>query len=205
MSTATKAKTDRRARRIATLRDLIEKTNHDGERSNAARALARLLDGQAKTDGGESGWNLYNRWYGDKYHLTTGKTLTEIAKMIRADIKLARDLAKKTPAVPGDVAIIDPIGDAPAEIKFGVRTQYYSGGGSIEIIVRNIPDLWGFTTVTDDWGHKRAMPTAALKTLAKELKAVSNAYNHDGSNAQIDYFDKRFYGGVSTEDGLSLG
>lgn len=203
MSTTTKA--DRRERRIATLRAIIErKTTGDGERSNAARALARLLNGQAKTDGGESGWNLYNRWYGDKYHLTTGKTLTEIAKMIRADLALARKLAKTTPAVPGDIAVIDPIGDAPDQITFSVRTSYYSGGGSIEITVKNIPDLWGFTTVTDDWGHERAMPTDALRALAKELKAVSNAYNHDGSEPQIDYFDRRFYGGVSTEDGLSI-
>lgn len=201
--------TAKRAGRIEYLRTLIADGSgaHDGERETARRMLARLLAKQKEETAGaafrrEFG-GAYARWYGDKYDRTHGLTLTEIATLIREDIKLAQKIGRKL-AVPGEVAVVDPIGTAPKEIKYSVRTQYYSGGGSIKIFVRNIPQEWGWVTETDQWGYEREVPTPALKALAKELKAISNAYNYDGSDITTDYFDKRFYGFVMSEGGLSL-
>jgi hypothetical protein len=145
-----------------------------------------------------------NRWYGDKYANTRGLSLTEVAKLIRAEVKVARKVAKMT-ATPGAVKIADPIGDAPAEIKVSVRTAYYSCSGSIQVTLRNIPEGWGWTEEPDPWGgspHRVASP--ALKAFARAVKDVMNSYNYDGSDVMTDYFDKRFYGGVSNEDGLIL-
>lgn len=198
----TKAKQDR----IATLNDLIARASTpDGERESARRFLARLLAKKNRTSPAAAYATMYDRRsYGTKYDEHVARlTLTEIAKLIRADIKTERRYGKAE-AVSGGMALINPIADAPAEITFGVRTSYYSGGGSIDIIIRNIPREWGFQVVERN-GHEQDMPTPALNALAKALRDISNAYNYDGSDPMSDYFDKRFYGGVFGDRGRVLG
>lgn len=170
------------------------------ERAAAARMLARfrkLLADQAST--ASSGWT-DNRWYGEKYADTRYLRLTEVAKLIRAEIKVARKLAKLT-ANPGAVAVADPIGDAPAQIKVSVRTRH---GNAIDVKLSNFPDGWAWTEEADDSytdRRPRRVSTPELVALGKAIKEIMNSYNYDGSDIITDYFDKRFYGGVFADVG----
>ncbi len=136
-------------------------------------------------------------WYGAKNDHTGTQRTTDIAKLIREEIKLARKLAKdgggSTPA------LIDPIGDAPASMKFSVRSERFSGGSAIDIIVKGVPQEWGWMRQKDEWGRERWVHTPAMRALFDELKKVMAAYNHDGSDITTDYFDVRFYGSVETD------
>lgn len=192
------------AKKIQLLTTLIDhpRTGEE-ERDAARRMLQRLLD-KAKTSGEKiaPGW-IDHRTYGAKYETVRNLwNIADIAKLMRADIKLSRKIGLKA-AEPGALAIADPIADAPASIKFAVRTQKYSGGGAIDIIIRNIPEDWGYAE-EEDRGRTRKLATPALKALAAELRTIHRAYNYNGSDITTDYFDVNYYGGVSDERGLCL-
>lgn len=140
--------------------------------------------------------------YGDKYAATASLSTTEVAKLIRQDIKVARKVGVTGEAT-ATVALRNPIADAPAEIKFGVRTEYFAGGSSIVIKINNIPEQWGYEERVVH-GHPAMMPTTALQELADDLAAVMAAYNYDGSDTRADYWHVRFYAQVLTDDGTIL-
>jgi len=185
--------------RIALLERLADPqraSTPEHERAAAERMLKRYRDLLAEQgEQGTGGYALPDRWYGHRYNDTKGLRLTEIAKLIRAEVKLAKKLAK-LPAAPGAVKLADVIGDTPAEIKIGVRTQYFSGGGSIDVNLSGIPQEWGWEMREDRYGYVVEMPTEALKALAEALKGIMNSYNYDGSDSMTDYYDVRFYGHV---------
>lgn len=192
------------AKKIQLLKTLIDhpRTGEE-ERDAARRMLQRILD-KAKEDGEKitPAW-VDHRSYGAKYQQVRGMRLTDIAKLMRADIKLARKVALNT-AEPGALATVDPIANAPADIKYSVTTQMYSGGGSIDITIKNIPADWGYTYEDRGFGELRKVATPALRALAAELAAIHRAYNYNGSDITTDYFDVNYYGGVSDERGLRL-
>lgn len=193
MMTATKT-----AKKILLLQALIDHPRTgDEEREAGRRMLARLI-ARARTSGEKitaTGWT-DSRSYGAKYDMVRDIwNIAEIAKLMREDIKLVRKIGLKA-AEPSALAVADPIADAPACIKFAVRTEKYSGGGSIHIIIRNIPEDWGYEMGTDEYGLERRVATPALKALAAELQAIHHAYNHNGSDITTDYFDVKYYGGV---------
>lgn len=137
---------ERVQRTIRHLLTLIEHPNTgEDERDIARRMLQRIReahqldhDGPAQVGGdavtGEAPepgtvghpW-LYNpgAWAGSKYHQARTLSLTEIAKLIRADLTLARTVGQAA-AGPDAVVVPDPIADAPAQIKYSVRTRYGS-------------------------------------------------------------------------------
>ncbi|MGW4371618.1 hypothetical protein ACWEKT_38960 [Nocardia takedensis] len=118
-----------------------------------------------------------------------------ISRAIRADITSLRRVARAAPLGDGELAHHDPIGDAPAAIRFTVTT---SRGGSIVITVRDIPDDWGW--VSEDrfgTGHFTDAPSPALQDLGRALRGLADAYNHDGSDITTDYYDRRFFLSVS--------
>ncbi|MER5617703.1 hypothetical protein [Streptomyces sp. NPDC002215] len=197
---------------------------HEGEKEAARHMLGRLLDKlkQAAEDGRderaqiwadiyERGYDSYGNTYrtGAKYR--SGQSMKERAAGIRADIKMART-AGQTPLVqegPGLVSQaletyrFDPIGEAPAQIKFRVRIG--DGYGSIRIGVDNIPQEWGWVAekVADYQGRKVTQwrRSQALKDLEAELKSVGEAYNADhGSNLMTDCFAKAFFVFVESDD-----
>lgn len=189
---------------LETLADPNRATTPEHERAAAGRMLDRFRKLLAEKTGSYTPTD--RRWYGEKYADTRNLDLTDIAKRIRAEVKVARKLAKMT-ATPGAVTIADPIGSAPASIKVSVRTQYYSGGGSINVRLTGIPDEWGWTEGPDDGctdRRYRRIATPALKAFARAIKDVMDVYNYDGSDVMTDYFDKRFYGHVSSDGGLIL-
>ena len=195
----------KRQQKIQHLRDLI---NHprtgEAERDTAHRMLARILAKASTLDYEAAGITYADRRvYGAKYGQTRGLSLAQIAKLIRADIRLALKVAKATSA-PGALTVHDPFAATPDGLKITVRTKTYSGGGSIDIVVRNIPDQWGWVKEIDLWGDMREVASPELKVLADELKAISDAYNYDGSDTMTDYFDVNFYGRVCTNEGRIL-
>ncbi|WP_052391539.1 hypothetical protein [Streptomyces sp. NRRL B-24484] len=206
----TTTKTKARPTRIKYLQGLIahERTSPE-ERAAAERALTRVLAAQkAADDEGEKrggGWASLPIWYGQKYdgRLST----TEIAALIRQDIKLARKLAAKAGPDdgPGTVKLPNAIGDAPAGVKFSVRREYFSGGSAVRMTVK-VPDAEWAWTIKDDRGYPRKVATEPMNALADELRALANAYNFDGSDIATDYFHVNYYLSLDVEapDGSRL-
>lgn len=190
------------ARKMELLRALIDHQRTGDEERQAAQRMYARLAAKLAADGGSAA-RTDNRWYGAKYDHDYRLSTVDIAKLIRQDIKVARKVAKMA-ATPGSIAVADPIADAPAEIKFSVRSQYFSGGSSIDIHIVGIPAAWGWETREDRYGYMTEMATAPLAALARELKSIMDAYNHDGSDSQFDHFDVRFYGSVYNEGGRVL-
>jgi hypothetical protein len=182
------------------LKALIDHPRTGEEERDAARRMLQRVIAKARANGENltaTGW-VDNRVYGAKYQQVQGMHLADIAKLIRADIKLARKVGLKADG-PAALAIIDPIANAPASIKYGVTTQTYSGGGSINITIKNIPADW-FTWEQRGSDEPRRKATSALEALAAELRAIHKAYNYNGSDLLTDYFDVNYYGSVNYEN-----
>lgn len=147
---------------------------------------------------------MYERSYGVKYaEPAQYASAAEIAKLIRRDIK---------------AAIAD--GDLPGTTKnYSVRSRSYSGGQSIDIVAKGLDGLFeqcpgyienkctgGVYSCGYPWckagGEYKDSPsaqyhqilTAKGRQVENLLQAIHDAYNHDGSNSQIDYFDRRYWG-----------
>ncbi|TDD17236.1 hypothetical protein [Nonomuraea diastatica] len=127
---------------------LIEHPNTPEPEREAARRLLERLKRRAQQDGRDASstseeWSGYYRLptvqYGAKYE--KWRPSAELAKLIRADIALARKLGRQ-PGRPGEMKILDPIGDAPASIEFSVRKEYYAGGRAIHITITGVPADW---------------------------------------------------------------
>lgn len=199
-ATATKAQ-----KKIKLLNVLINHPRTGEAERDAARRMVQRVLAKASAEGIQIAVSGYvdRRTYGAKYDHAQTMDISDIARLIREDIKLARKVAKKT-AEPGALATIDALGNAPAQVKFGVRISRFSGGCALDIKIKNVPADW-WTERTDDRGDAGKFATPALKALAAELRSIMDAYNHDGSDLLTDYFDVRFYGHVLSEEGLTLG
>jgi hypothetical protein len=158
---------------------------------------------------------MYERHYGRRYAEQEGLSTTDIAKLIRADVKTAVKA-----------------GLLPSRWKYSVRTEYFAGGSSIDVRVRGCDDAWvecdGFAPDSKEtlpnggvvgrscgnvWCKAHNDPqyahaATAHKVLSDEafaakkaLKAIHDSYNHDGSDSMVDYFDVNYYGSVDF-DGL---
>jgi len=181
------------------------KTGAD-ERDAARRALLRIHAAQAEASQDDAGYQRFHsagHWKGSKYEQARRLGLAEIAKLMREDIKISRKVGKSVPGST-DLAVVDPIADAPAEIKISIRSRYFSGGGAIDVTILNVPAAWGWTESEIDEGyndgrvHKIATPAFAAYKAA--IEEIYNAYNYDNSDAQIDYFDRHYWGSVSTQE-----
>ncbi|GHH54505.1 hypothetical protein [Streptomyces candidus] len=201
---------------------------HEGEKDAARHMLGRLLEklkgaaGDEREERARMWAAIYERGYDDygntfrtgaKYR--SGQSMKERAAGIRADIKMARKVGT-TPLVQEESGLVsqavetyrfDPIGEAPAQIKFRVRIG--AGYGSIRIGVDNIPQEWGWIAEeVDDYRggtFTRWHRTQALKDLEAELKSIGEAYNADhGSNLMTDCFAQAFFVFVEFDDPETL-
>lgn len=153
---------------------------------------------------------MYERSYGYRYEEGEKLSTPEIAKLIRKEIKTA-------------------IGEGllPARWKYSVRSESFSGGSSIDVRVKDCADAWmpcpGYQRLSGGGraGCRNAwckaggihMDLAAAEyhdVLTEEaeaaevtLKRIHGAFNHDGSDSMIDYFDVNYYGTVSFDSALS--
>lgn len=149
----------------------------------------------------DKGDSMYEKTYGYKYNDGKNLSLADIAKLMRADVKEAKahGLLAKT-------------------AKVSVRTHLYAGGGSINIVL-TMPDAW---IARDDskcaigsrcdglgWHYDRCDAAVHLTDEAAAakmtLERIHSAYNHDGSESQIDYFDVRYYGSVEVAGRFGAG
>ncbi|MGX1886305.1 hypothetical protein [Streptomyces sp. NPDC055287] len=88
----------------------------------------------------------------------------------------------------------------PKQIKVSVRTDYFSGGSSIDVRVYNLPEKgWGHIQETDMWGVPRWVPGPELNAILTALKEIHGAYNFDGSDSMVDYFHVNYYGQVEVD------
>jgi len=210
-----KQSTSRIRAKVAAMRTMIgHASTSEEERAAAQRGLARLaqsydLDGTTGVTTAER-W-LYNpgAWQGERYDSVKRMTLTEIAKLMREDYKLARKVGRRTApklgqAVPGEVAAFDPIGDAPAEIKVSIRTEYYSGGGAIRVMIKNVPQDWGWTDEIDRHNYSFKQATPAMEAFIGAVQEIHRAYNYDNSDAMTDHFDRNYWGTVDTEQRIHV-
>ncbi|WP_189055292.1 hypothetical protein [Longimycelium tulufanense] len=200
---------ERMQAKIKALLALIEhQRTSEEERDAARRALKRINDQREKHEKAWPTGRLYNpgAWKGSKYEQARNLTLTEIARLIRADLKLARKIGQSVddPAV---LAVPDPIADAPEQIKYSVRTRYYSGGGSIDLVIKNVPEIWGWTVEPHPlYGEQERwkIATAAMAALYHEVETIYHAYNYDNSDAMTDYFERHYWGHVETEPRIHI-
>jgi len=164
--------------RIMRLRALIEhpRTGHS-ERAAAERTLERVLN-KSRTEYGYG-----DRTYGAR-HDRVGRHagLSRIADMIREDIAHARVMFPAA-TTSGQVAVNDPIADAPRGISFTVETPH---DASIDITIRGVPRDWGW-----DGADGVETVSAVLGALSGELAEIMNGYNRNGSD-----IEKRFFGRV---------
>ncbi|WP_327309791.1 hypothetical protein OG730_41650 (plasmid) [Streptomyces sp. NBC_01298] len=201
-TTPTKSRT---AQKIELLQNLINHPRTEAEEREAAQRMLKRVIEKARDNGEEvtdthtarkpGGYRLPEVVYGDKYEQVKGMRLQDIAKLMRADIKMARKVGAKSSA-PGALATVDPLGDMPKEIKVSVTSEYFSGGGAIRMRVKNVPREWGFVRKRDPWGDMRWVPSDAFEAVLTDLKVIHQAYNYDGSDSQVDYFHVNYYGSV---------
>lgn len=131
--------------------------------------------------------------YGPKYDKDI--TTTEIAKRVRADIKAA----VKT-------------GTLPKGIKVSVRTDYFSGGSSIDARITTFPGTVIKPEVIGpngkiDWnavelnrfGDEPGIYTKPVREAVALIEAILSDYNFDGSDSMTDYFHVRFYSHVNVD------
>lgn len=153
---------------------------------------------------------MYERSYGAKYDRKLYGA--DVSKAIRADIKAQ----VKAGNLPG------------GDVRYSVRLQKYSGGYSINISVKNLLEVWepcdGFAVQSPEqealygkrscqnyWceegrgrGKVGAEPHDRMSwegvRVEQLLKDIANAYNYDGSESQVDYFDVNFYVHVNIQN-----
>lgn len=192
------------AKKIKLLQTLIDhprtgENEREAARLMLGRLLAKVSDAHGLTaEQAMGGWT-DRRAYGAKYD--SRLTTAQIAALVRAQIKLARKLAKQSAGEDGSVKLPDPIGDAPVEIKFSVRSERFAGGSAISIEIMNEPHEWAWEMREDRYGIVMEMATPAMRALVDALADLMRAYNFDGSDVQTDYFDVNFYGSVYAKGG----
>lgn len=150
---------------------------------------------------------MYERSYGYRYDEVKDLTTVAIAKRIRADVKQA--VAE---------------GLLPSRWSYRVRTDH---GTSIDVDVCDCPDAWvdcdgtrrlesgSLVGCPDVWcagrndpayahaAHVHQVLTEEASIAKMTLQRIHGGYNYDGSEVQVDYFDVRYYGGVTFENASS--
>ncbi|HLS75441.1 MAG TPA: hypothetical protein VK083_01470 [Nocardia sp.] len=173
--------------RIARLRALIDHPNTGpAERAAAQRMLDRIL----VKSGAEARRTVTGRVYGARFDRAGRHAdIERIVELVREDIVFAKTLSASES--PSELALVNPIRDAPSEIYYNVDAPFY---GRIVITLENVPEEWGW--VEDEWGVRGASPR--LQALVDELAEILDAYNYGGTDV-----GKRFFGSVKA-DGVTL-
>lgn len=116
--------------------------------------------------------------YREQGHLN----ITEIAKRMRVNLRNAQS-----------------VGMLPEGAKFSVTTDRFSGGQSIDVEVRGMPDSWTYTTRESIYGGEERIYSDAAQATVKAIEQMLAEYNRDRSDIQSDYFDVWFYSHVKIE------
>lgn len=134
---------------------------------------------------------MYERSYGEKYD--KNRSTVQIAKLVRAEIEAARKS-----------------GHLPAG-KYSVRSSSYSMGSSITVTLKLLGDVYtpgylrdtnytqGPCEIVDGHVVRPSMYLPHVMAAMAKVEAMLAAYNHDGSDSSVDYFDVKFYSHVTVE------
>lgn len=121
--------------------------------------------------------------YGPKYDANL--STVQIAKAFRADVKAALKA-----------------GELPAGLQLSVRAPRHSSI-QVEIVASPVRVLNPARLEQDRSNPYTFVPeqlcprfTAEASALLEQLTKMLNAYNYDGSDTSVDYFNVRFYGSV---------
>ena len=157
---------------------------------------------------------MYERSYGYRYEEPAkSATNADIAKMIRRDVKQAQEEGLLPPrwtySVRSDHLAIDvDVRDCPDAWQPcdgtvpGSRREYPDGSST----ATGCPDVWCAARNDPAYAHAAKhhdVLTEEARVAEMTLERIHNAYNHDGSEVMVDYFDVRYYGGVTFEDASS--
>ncbi len=105
------------------------------------------------------------------------------------------DAAEISRAVKKELNALQKAGEFPAEIKFSVRSDKFSGGQAVDVVISgwNSEQVW-----KEEWSEpysrmlKIMLPEA--KAIQEKAEDVRNQYNREAINSQIDYFNVTYYG-----------
>ena len=127
---------------------------------------------------------------GNKYEDTKKLNLKEIAKLVRNDIKVAKKQGK-----------------LPKEVKVSVRTEYYAGGQSLNLTIKNFPGGFMNPKFVKEmaenphryYGEYSPRYRQEVSDAIKLLYRTVGAYNFNNSDTMTDYFHVRFYSNVEVD------
>ncbi len=116
------------------------------------------------------------------------ESTTEIARLIREDIKTAKKA-----------------GLLPKALKVSVRRDYFAGGSSIDCMITKAPFLCinpeyiaEYDANPHQFGNYEARPlTIDCYRALQVIQLIVDQYNYDNSDSMTDYFDVNFYDHVS--------
>lgn len=207
--------------RLKTIKAIIDrKTTKPEERDAAKQAYTRLADKLQNLDPADfclSDADMNTRYYrlpevrtGYRYAQHQAETAglpwkerfidaTKLRTFLRADIKARVMMGKKlTKAGTGLVLagkdLSDPFENLPEGLKIMPCGVGYSGHvKKVNLKIKGIPADW-WTEVDGHYpGSKVKKPTARFQALIDAIEEILWAWNYDGSDAQVDYFDVHFY------------
>lgn len=157
---------------------------------------------------------MYERSYGYLYdELGDRPGVAQIAKAIRSDIKTAQaegllptrwTYSVRSRSYSGGCAIDVSVRDCtdawqPCDgSKPGSRHTFPDGSS----VATGCPDPWCAARNDPAYAYAaRSHDVLTEEAIAAKmtLDRIHNAYNHDGSEAMVDYFDVRYYGSVDFE------
>ncbi len=135
----------------------------------------------------------YVTFTGDKVAAAKDLTTTQIAALIRADIKAAQKS-----------------GQLAKDLKVSIRTEYFSMGSSINIRITAAP----FAVLSDESleaarGARFDLPPPRYEEHSTEARAakdliheIAMSYNRTVTDYQTDYFEKRYFASVDFASAL---
>ncbi|MEU0237620.1 hypothetical protein ABZ234_08010 [Nocardiopsis sp. NPDC006198] len=186
--------TDRNAE-TAYLHTLIESGRTKAtERSTARRMLSRLT-AAAPDSTAKNAAAAHKHTYGIEYADMATLSAAEIAKRIRADIRLALKVAK---AVTEEATATAPFAALPDGMKITAKINPYSTQRSVRIVLRDIPRNWWMGN--PDEGEWRLAPGPELEALSQALREIHEAYEYCETGAMHTDFTAC----VCTERGTHL-
>lgn len=157
---------------------------------------------------------MYERSYGYRYEEVDKYTsAVDIAKKIRADIKQAVEegllpsrwkYSVRSDATAISVDVLD-CADAWQECDGTVPGSWRDHGDGVSTATA-CSNVWCAARNDPAYAHAATahdVLTEDAQAAKMTLQRIHGAYNHDGSEIQTDYFDVRYYGGVSFEDAHS--
>lgn len=129
-----------------------------------------------------------SRKYGAKYDPKLGTA--QIAARVRDDVRGEQDA-----------------GALPKDLKVSVTTKRFSGGSSITLLVKTVPQTFRFVNAEHLKPYRRderppERYTSEGSALLRKLESIVSAYNYDGSDPMTDYFDVNFYKHVEYDQTL---